>query len=166
MNEPTFDKDGGPTEETLEAIKNWPTNDPQGCLDFLSDCWSTKYGEVEFPTDPDKPFMWKFTTGGWSDNEALMFALKSNFIIWGKTWERSERGGVYHFKIDRDAPKVEESESEPDGYIILVGSLGDGFQAFVGPHGLPFCDHEEALEAAEQHDTWSIMGVFSCDKTK
>jgi hypothetical protein len=38
-------------------------------------------------------------TGGWSGNEDIISALQDNFLFWNLCWEKTTRGGHYHFKI-------------------------------------------------------------------
>ena len=39
----------------------------------------------------------KFATGGWSGNEEIIGAMRSNYGIWSLLWESSHRGGLHIF---------------------------------------------------------------------
>lgn len=40
---------------------------------------------------------WHVSTGGWSDNEKIIDAMRGNTIFWFLYWEQSRRGGHYIF---------------------------------------------------------------------
>lgn len=93
MKEPTFDQDGYPTEETLQAIRLWPYTDLVGLVRFVGDAWC-------------HPDCWKQTgrqieahTIGWSGNESLISALQGNPMFWMMCWVSSKRGGHYTFEL-------------------------------------------------------------------
>lgn len=100
-----LDEDGYPTEDALNHIKEFPvTGSAKELLDFVRSLWNWdnmagieerphpfKDGEVEH-------IMW-FSTGGWSGNEDLIRALKSNFL--GQMlWVKSERGGHHEYSYE------------------------------------------------------------------
>ena len=39
------------------------------------------------------------STGGWSDNEAIIEALQANHTFWSPCWVQSRRGGHYWFIV-------------------------------------------------------------------
>jgi len=59
--------------------------------------WNTDYGSVLLEKTPTYLKL-KVTTGGWRDNEELLFALE-NTPFWEKFWIGWERGGVYFFEV-------------------------------------------------------------------
>lgn len=102
MEHPTFDKDGYPTEETLEAVRTWPATDPAGLMDFVEEATSD-YGEVtrerQTLSDASDEITVRYSTGGWSGNENLIGALQDNLAFWMLCWYESRRGGGYTFRI-------------------------------------------------------------------
>jgi hypothetical protein len=118
MNEPTFDSNGYPTEETLERIRTWPIKHEDeflAAMDFAGRAWSYPdrwQREDDWP-DPDlfdRPCTrYTFSTGGWSGNESIVSAIEANMIlqmvgVW--SWRR---GGhyEYRFPVRQQAPEVE-----------------------------------------------------------
>lgn len=93
----TFDKDGYPTDETLECVAALdPTkNDPEEIVKYLSDIWH--WGGTMLVYENGCLGM---HTGGWSGNESIITALEKSFF-WMVYWFRSERGGHYWFKVKR-----------------------------------------------------------------
>ncbi len=76
MKEPAFDRNGYPTEETLDTIKNWPMEDAANLPAFVAACWH--WPERARETSPG---LWAFSTGGWSGNESLLGAMESG-LAW------------------------------------------------------------------------------------
>jgi hypothetical protein len=108
MQEDFIDDDGYPTEPALELIKKWHWSDCKGLFEFIKDIWHLRswgWTEVDAsqltPTDDDynkdggKLFF--ISTAGWSGNESIITALKSNTMAWTLTWVQSRRGGHYIF---------------------------------------------------------------------
>lgn len=93
MKEATFDKDGYPTEEMLEAISAWDINDVSGLVDFTSDYFN-QHGRLWVVNDE-----LHIATGGWSGCESIIGAFKENRIFWAMRWISSHRGGKYVFEI-------------------------------------------------------------------
>lgn len=116
MKEPTFDKDGYPTDETLQAITQWSLTDVRGCFDFIEQAW--EYPEnIRRNLTPEEITVTKhlgdgevrvFATGGWSGNESLIYALMQNLPIYGYSWMLSVRGGLHIFRL-KDVQKEEKS---------------------------------------------------------
>lgn len=92
MTEPEFDNEGYPTEETLKAIREWPSNDHAGLLKFCLAAWEVK--EYFLPVGDS----WRVSTGGWSGNEAIIEAMQANIAFWHQYWKQSTRGGHYVFE--------------------------------------------------------------------
>jgi len=78
MNNPTFDSDGYPTEETLRAISEWDDLSDEGYLmwiQFIRKAWH--YPELVFEGESENLIVselnnrvLKISTGGWSGNES------------------------------------------------------------------------------------------------
>jgi hypothetical protein len=94
--QPTFDSDGYPTNETLDAIKNWPYTDYRGLIEYLRDAWKWPcYFRV------NNNGWIKASTGGWSGNESLIGAMQQNFIFWCDCFYCHYTGGHYTLKIPK-----------------------------------------------------------------
>lgn len=103
---PEFDKDGYPTEATLEAIKQWPHTDFAGLMDFCGEAW-------RYPDYWDRTFNGRRIeahTGGWSGNESIVTALQDNFIFWTICWMESKRGGHFVFELPEKDRMVHNHE--------------------------------------------------------
>ena len=98
MIEPTYDKDGCPTDETLKSITEWPFDDPAGWLTFCRDSWDEFYGKVRWDLLPGCLIHAEFITGGWSNNEVVVSAMRKNFMLWSRCWVSSHRGGLDIFE--------------------------------------------------------------------
>lgn len=98
MKHPTFDSAGYPTEETLQAIREWDPKDMHGLFRFLKEAW--KY--PEYFTRGGRHV--RVSTVGWSGNEDLIDALQENQAAWSLTWFSSRRGGHYTFRLPKRKP--------------------------------------------------------------
>jgi hypothetical protein len=90
---PTFDEDGYPTEQTLDAIRTWDYKDWSGLIEFIATAMH-RYGVVR-----KKKSVVEFVTGGWSGNEECLGALRSNVMIFALYWESSHRGGMEVYRL-------------------------------------------------------------------
>ena len=105
MTEPTFDRDGYPTDETLDAITNWPSNtkdEVNQVIPFIASAWH--YPEMAKET---RPGLWVFATGGWSGNEDLIHSLRQHRYA-GLTlaWNSLHLpGGLHVYALTKDAEK-------------------------------------------------------------
>ena len=89
------DEDGYPTDETLEIIKHWNYKEHYfELMEFIAEYFNSGYGRCELRTI-DNTF--EVVTGGWSGNESIISALKSNTLFWLTCWKSSKRGGYYEF---------------------------------------------------------------------
>jgi len=108
--EPTFDKDGYPTQETLDAIEKWPIAtfaDVKELFVYIEKAW--KYHDWGWHAAKRRTReSWKgaplrrklqISTGGWSGNEDLISALQRNFVAWNLSWMSTRRGGHYVFEV-------------------------------------------------------------------
>lgn len=91
-----------PTEEELKTIIEWHYEKPyKELMDYVHELW--KYAETEGSwiegADGEGNKYYRLVTCGWSGNEDLIDALQSNLIFWILCWQKSERGGLYEFKV-------------------------------------------------------------------
>lgn len=91
MKTPEIDEDGYPTEETLQAISQWP-HPFTGLIDFMHPIFH-HYGRI-WRDDG----LIKVATGGWSGCESAIGALEQNHMFWSMHWESSHRGGLFTFR--------------------------------------------------------------------
>ncbi|MEW6680012.1 MAG: hypothetical protein AB1297_03170 [bacterium] len=108
MIEPTFDKEGYPTEETLETIKNWKIEDFQKDIEelllYICHAWHWE----KFASNV-RPGIWTFATGGWFGNKALLNALYQSseawlfILVYGNTIELE--GGFLCIATTKEAKK-------------------------------------------------------------
>lgn len=90
-----WDDDGYPTEELLERVKAWPYTDGwTGLLDLVGENWSYQDRWVK------EGDLYRCSTGGWSGNEDLIYALMENRMFWACCWVSSRRGGGYEFEAN------------------------------------------------------------------
>jgi hypothetical protein len=110
MDEPTFDKDGYPTDETLAVIRCWSYEEGFWTLmEFVKEAWSD-YGWLEncpskiepiFKGEEDDGRYWCGATGGWSGNESILAALEHNVMFSALCWNASVRGGYHEYHIPK-----------------------------------------------------------------
>jgi len=111
MDYPTFDSDGYPTDETLDAISEWDFNDFPALMEFVEAAWSDygwfcNHDEIDGPKlvgiqdrDEDDGHWWQCATGGWSGNESLVAALDANTMFAALCWQASIRGGYHEWHV-------------------------------------------------------------------
>ena len=109
--EPEFDRDGYPTEETLKVISKWKDTYPRW-IEYVTKAWMWPERIREEVTDDvfsEGAIVLKFSTGGWSGNESIINAMREN-MYWFLFWRSSRRGGHYELKRaskeDADTPVV------------------------------------------------------------
>lgn len=120
MNYPTFDRNGYPSDETLEAIEKWDFRDWKGFVRFLAESYSV-YGRFEL-----KGTMLEMATGGWSGNEDVMSAFAHNWILHSQMWESSHRGGMYRYDLRGMAKMTAREKMKPAQPAIVIGDDEDG----------------------------------------
>lgn len=103
-DESLIDEDGYPTELALEAIEKWHWDDIPGWFKFIESLWHfRKFGwkEKDEPHDWDNKIVHKYyiSTGGWSGNESIIYAMQRNSMMWTLNWLQSRRGGHYIFEL-------------------------------------------------------------------
>jgi len=114
MNNPTFNSDGYPTEETLQTISEWDDLSDEGYLmwvQFIKKAWHWEelviVGESEnlmvreaSKTLKCDKYVLGISTGGWSGNESIISAMQDN-ILWMVNFLNHRVGGHYEFKLPK-----------------------------------------------------------------
>lgn len=118
MKEPTFDRDGSPTDETYEAISKWSIENVSELWDFMTAAWNTRMSSEPEITDK---FI-EFYTGGWSSNEALINALEENRAVSNRLWHTYD-GPVYKFVLSPEIADEIENETKKRLPITFSGAL-------------------------------------------
>ena len=97
----SLDINGYPTQDGLEAIKNYDLihGSIDGFLDLIKDNWH--YGDAGFKVDGTDSKHLELHTLGWSGNEDTFAAVMSNVLARALYWQRSDRGGHHYFLFDR-----------------------------------------------------------------
>ncbi len=97
----SLDKHGYPSDEDIERIHQWQFQEPgsfAALMNFVQACWN--YSDWGFKEDGRR---YSLSTGGWSGNEEVIGAMKTNMgMFWGICWQSSKRGGHYEFEIPDD----------------------------------------------------------------
>lgn len=88
-----MDEDGYPEEDELKLIKEWPWKDGRALFDFIKERW---HWDNYMVIDGNAVSM---STGGWSGNEALIYALQENQMVQALYWVSSRRGGHYEYEL-------------------------------------------------------------------
>ena len=79
-----LDKDGYPTDKTLEEIEKWDPTDFHGLAEFLCENWLyPNYAKL-------KGDILEISTGGWSGHEDMLSCLSP---VWRLMWFQSQRRG-------------------------------------------------------------------------
>jgi hypothetical protein len=86
-------------EDALDRIRKWPISENYKPLfDYIiSNAWKHDFGKATAYDDEYGQIEYTFVTGGWSENEEIISALKEQRLAWALTWQRSERGGKHVF---------------------------------------------------------------------
>ena len=103
-----LDDEGYPTDLALALIEeaNPFEKNPHDLMAFVKTLW--QYEDWGWSEKKKKDYFGKkviiysISTGGWSGNESLIHALKSNKnFFWTLYWQESKAGGHYKFKIPK-----------------------------------------------------------------
>lgn len=93
-----------PDSADIRKIKKWPYDDFKGLIEFVRPLVEPmgrvtvkRGGRVEI------------ATGGWSGNEEIMGAIRSNYMIWSGYWKESHRGGLTVFDQAMFKPSHKEA---------------------------------------------------------
>jgi len=116
-----MDRDGYPEEDELYKLSHWDMGDPQGWIEYAQSLW--KYDEYF----TEKDFVWCISTGGWSGNESVIYAMQDNYILWGVCFLSLRRGGHYMLEVPecfRRRKSFSDSTCELQVEVI-VATVGD-----------------------------------------
>jgi hypothetical protein len=92
------------TETMLKKISGWDIRDVRGLFQFIEEQMKANgYGSFTRTVMPDGRERIRIATGGWSDNEDMLIALRYNFAIHGSYWQSSSRGGLEIYIIPGSA---------------------------------------------------------------
>jgi len=95
-----LDSEGYPTEELLGWIKQYDVlkEGLEPLLEVIEESWWMPDWGIVRKRQYDGYFSYELHTGGWSGNEDIISALRTNmfFFIW---WRKSYAGGHYYFKF-------------------------------------------------------------------
>ena len=97
MIDEILDEDGYPTDEFLEVLRSWPHQ--KGFDELLQEAMKAHiYPSYWQREEDDGKAVWNISTGGWSGNESIIYALEDNDVFWFSCWVQSRRGGHYIFE--------------------------------------------------------------------
>lgn len=144
-----LDEDGYPTSDSLDLIDTWPSEEFPDLLKQIEGIWayhdfgwggltSTPPKEVQtlLYDAADKDCLWlRLATAGWSGNESIIAALKTNRLFSFMHWFMSARGGLHIYRFNKyfltpDArvennvwvqPAVKGDGLDFDDFDLLVG---------------------------------------------
>ena len=91
------------SDEALEKIDNWASGKDGDVSDWLRFCasqWNNFYGLTQKYAENGELIV-EFITGGWSENEAILSAMRRNGFLCMASWHSSYRGGRYKFSVER-----------------------------------------------------------------
>ena len=129
---PPLNYDGYPPERALKIIEQWNCIDNthaklHALLDYVESlwfypdrfCWYKTTSTEEY-ADPKDWTKYKvryrklyISTGGWSGNESIIYALERNFMFWAMNWRRHDAGGHYWFRIPEIVKKTRSTNIVP-----------------------------------------------------
>lgn len=90
-----MDSDGYPDDDEISTIQNWSHSDFSGLMEYIRKLWF--YADFGYWRQCGERYL--ISTAGWSGNETLIDAMRSNTIFWGLCWVSSRRGGHYEFIV-------------------------------------------------------------------
>jgi len=73
---------------------------PDEFIEKLESVWHGDYGRMTVSKREDgKAVVLELATGGWSENEEIILAMKMNYVFWSLYWVESSRGGYFKFEF-------------------------------------------------------------------
>lgn len=94
-----LDRDGYPTQQTLDMIAAWPRDRQGGYLAMMELITSIWWPDGDEPHIRISDNQYVLVTSGWSGNEDIIGAMRANTMFWLFCWQMSERGGRYTFQM-------------------------------------------------------------------
>jgi hypothetical protein len=96
-----------PTSKELKKISKWDCEkdhfDWMPFMEYIKSIWWTpEWGWTQ------KGRKYYISTGGWSGNESIIYAMQRNFLFWSMCWISSRTGGHYIFKL----PKIKKARKD------------------------------------------------------
>lgn len=88
--------------DEYEWIKNYDLfkKSPEKFIEKLESVWDSDYGRMTVSKREDgKAVVLELATGGWSENEEIILAMKMNYVFWSLYWVESNRGGYFKFEF-------------------------------------------------------------------
>jgi len=107
LPETLITEDGYPTDDWLEFIKNYRPTQELPIMEFVTLLRRSWWNEErQFVVHPKRKNITKLElhTGGWSGNESIMYAIRSNPYLINMYMEyvQWKRGGHFYFEIRRN----------------------------------------------------------------
>lgn len=93
--------DGYPDETELEEIETFSGNWHQLLARVKELWWAPDWGWSEQDIEDGTVREYSVSTGGWSGNEDLIYALEHNWMFWPLNWYSNRRGGHYIFRVKK-----------------------------------------------------------------
>lgn len=105
-----MDEDGYPTDAALDVIRLWHWTDAKGWFKFINNLWMYREWGWKEKIEPHDlqghkgyedrlAHRYYISTGGWSGNESIIYAMQRNEWMWHLNWVQSRRGGHYIFEL-------------------------------------------------------------------
>lgn len=82
-----------PEDEVLTKVKNWHGWNDESFHSFMAYLKDI----ADWYVFEQKGEAYFISTGGWSGNEDVIYAMMDNHMFWGMFWNQSRRGGHYIF---------------------------------------------------------------------
>ena len=95
-----------PTDDELKRLETRDWHDANGALEYVRLLWKwcDRVTDTLRPcecdilhAEPGNRYL-RCSTGGWSGNEDVIGALRTNFMVWALTWRLTSIGGLHIFQ--------------------------------------------------------------------
>ena len=108
-----------PEDDELEKIRTWPMEDFDGWMKFIQSIWAYE----DYIDEEDG--VWYVSTGGWSGNEEIIQAMRTNeSYLWIFHWVSSRRGG--HYVLATNAAKSNDHPEKQEAKRVAAKLMGKG----------------------------------------